>query len=55
MRNQYQADYFVADAKNSGRPLKKDEVLRIANYLSQHGTGLFGMLVCRHGLNAAAT
>ena len=29
-------------------------MLQLANYLSRHGTGLFGILLTRHGLNANA-
>lgn len=54
MRNHYGADYIVAEAKNATSPVDKLAVLQLANYLSRHGTGLFGMLLTRHGLNTSA-
>lgn len=54
LRNNYVADYVVVDAKNYSNPIKKDQVLQLANYLSRHGTGLFGMLVTRKGASGAA-
>jgi len=53
MRNHYGADYIVAEAKNATSPVDKLAVLQLANYLSRHGTGLFGMLLTRHGLNTS--
>jgi hypothetical protein len=54
MRNNYGAAYVVAEAKNTAAPVSKLAVLQLANYLSRHGTGLFGMLLTRHGLNENA-
>jgi hypothetical protein len=54
MGNRYHADAVVAEAKNLVSPVDKSAVLQLANYLSQHGTGLFGMLLTRRGLNASA-
>jgi hypothetical protein len=54
MRNHYGASYVVAGAKNSASPLNKLAVLQLANYLSRHGTGLFGILLTRRGLNESA-
>jgi hypothetical protein len=54
MRGHYGADYVVVEAKNVASPVTKLAVLQLANYLSRHGTGLFGMLLTRHGLNASA-
>jgi hypothetical protein len=54
MRNHYGADYIVAEAKNVTSPVGKQAVLQLANYLSRHGTGLFGMLLTCHGLNVSA-
>jgi hypothetical protein len=53
-RMTYQADYIVFDAKNFTGNVGKSEVLQLANYLSSHGTGLFGALVTREGENEAA-
>ena len=52
--NHYRADFIVAEAKNYVTPVSKQAVLQLANYLSRHGTGLFGILLTRHGLNAGA-
>lgn len=49
MREKYQADYVVIDAKNYSRKIKKAEVLQIANYLKPHGAGLFGIIISRKG------
>jgi hypothetical protein len=49
MREKYQADYVVVDAKNYTRKVKKSEVLQIANYLKPHGAGLFGIIISRKG------
>jgi hypothetical protein len=35
---------------NYTKPIGKEEVLQLANYLSHHGTGLVGMLLTRNGL-----
>jgi hypothetical protein len=53
MRDKYLADYIVVDAKNHAGRVKKNEVLQIANYLKPHGTGLFGMIICRKGGDSA--
>jgi hypothetical protein len=47
MRQYYDAHYVVGDAKNLANPMSKNAVLQVANYLSQHGVGLFGMVVTR--------
>jgi hypothetical protein len=49
MRESYGADYVITDAKNYKGPVKKKEALQVANYLKPHGTGLFGLIVCRTG------
>ncbi|MBW2167454.1 MAG: HNH endonuclease [Deltaproteobacteria bacterium] len=49
MREKYQADYVVVDAKNYTRKVKKSEALQIANYLKPHGAGLFGIIISRKG------
>jgi hypothetical protein len=55
MRSHYKADYLVVDAKNYCDPIGKEEVLQLANYLSQHGTGLFGLIVTRVGIDSAGS
>jgi len=49
MREKYEADYVVIDAKNYTQKVKKSEILQIANYLKPHGAGLFGIIVSRKG------
>jgi hypothetical protein len=51
MRLHYRADYIVVDAKNHCGQANKTHVLQLANYLSHHGTGLFGMIVTRNGMD----
>lgn len=54
LRDHYEAHYVVVDAKNYVGPVKKKEILQIANYLSSHGAGLFGMIVCRNAADRSA-
>ena len=54
LRNRYGADYVVVDAKNSSKYVKKEDVLQIANYLKQGGTGLFGIIFSRKGTNPSS-
>lgn len=49
LREKYEADYVVIDAKNYTRKVKKSEVLQIANYLKPHGAGLFGLIISHKG------
>ncbi|MDO8370195.1 MAG: HNH endonuclease [Candidatus Nitrotoga sp.] len=53
LRDKYEADYVVIDAKNYTRKVKKSEVLQIANYLKPHGAGLFGLIISRKGGDAS--
>jgi hypothetical protein len=53
LRERYQADYIVFDAKNHSKKLAKADVLQIANYLKPHGAGMFGVIVSRAGGDAA--
>ena len=55
MRLHYRADYIVVDAKNHCGEANKSHVLQLANYLSPHGTGLFGMIVTRNEMDRAGT
>ncbi|NVM23587.1 MAG: HNH endonuclease [Desulfobacterales bacterium] len=52
LRDRYLADYVVVDAKNHAEEIKKEDALQIANYLKEHGVGLFGVIVCRKGADA---
>lgn len=54
IRDHYQAHFVVVDAKNSGTGVKKEDVLQVANYLSAHGAGLFGIIVCRSTVHQGA-
>ncbi|WP_306231404.1 hypothetical protein [Agrococcus beijingensis] len=47
LRNHYSAHFVVVEAKNYTGPIKKNQVLQVANYLSEPGTGLFGIIACR--------
>jgi hypothetical protein len=49
MRTNYQAHYVVVDAKNYVGRVKKNDVLQLANYLTAHGAGLFGLIITRDG------
>jgi len=48
LRSHYAAHFIVVDAKNLTRKVGKTEVLQLANYLSGHGAGLFGLVVSRN-------
>lgn len=54
LRNRYNAEYVVVDAKNSGKHVTKQDVFQIANYLKADGTGLFGIIISRKGTNNAS-
>ena len=49
LRETYQADFIVIDAKNYTGQIKKNQILQISNYLKQHGTGLFAIIISRNG------
>lgn len=53
MREKYEADYIVIDAKNYVGKVNKAGVLQIANYLKPHGAGLFGLIISRVGGDAS--
>ena len=54
LRTRYAADYIVFDAKNGKGKVSKAHVLQIANYLKGHGVGMFGVILCRNGVEAGA-
>lgn len=54
LRSKYLADYIVVDAKNYRQKISKKDVLQISNYLKEHGTGLFGMIITRNGVSESA-
>ena len=45
LRDHYEAHFVVVDAKNCAGFVTKNAILQIANYLSAHGAGLFGIIV----------
>lgn len=49
LRERYQADFLVVDAKNYSERIGKSEALQLLNYLKVHGSGNFGIIVTRHG------
>lgn len=49
IRNMYNADFIVIDAKNYTKKVQKKDVLQICNYLKSHGAGLFGIIITRNG------
>ncbi|WP_155981261.1 hypothetical protein [Nocardia sp. BMG111209] len=55
MREKYHADHVVIDAKNYTDEITKDPVLQMANYLTEQGPGLFGIIATRAGRNEAST
>lgn len=55
VRERYNADYIVVDAKNYKSNIKKAQVLQIANYLKPHGTGMFAIVACRKGEDSGCT
>ncbi len=54
LRSKYLADYIVIDAKNYRQKISKKDVLQISNYLKEHGTGLFGIIITRNGVSESA-
>jgi hypothetical protein len=48
LKTHYAAHLVVVDAKNFTKKVGKTEVLQIATYLSDHGAGLFGLIVSRN-------
>ena len=53
LRETYNANYIVVDAKNHKSKITKPQALQIANYLKPHGTGMFGIIATRSGANSA--
>lgn len=49
LREKYQADFVVIDAKNYTGKIKKNQILQMQNYLKTHGTGLFAIIISRNG------
>jgi hypothetical protein len=49
LRDEYQADFIIIDAKNYTGKIKKNQILQISNYLKSCGTGLFAIIISRNG------
>lgn len=49
IRDIYNADFIVIDAKNYTKKVQKKDILQICNYLKSHGAGLFGIIITRNG------
>ena len=49
LRQAYNADYIVIDAKNSKTAIRKTDVLQVANYLKPGGAGSFAIIASRKG------
>lgn len=54
IRELYQGNFVVIDAKNYSEKLTKRPVIDIAHYLKHYGCGLFGIIICRKGSGVAA-
>jgi hypothetical protein len=54
MRTHYEAHLVVAEVKNLSRGPGKNEILQVANYLNQRGTGPFALIFARTDLDEAA-
>ncbi len=54
MRTHYEAHLVVAEVKKLSRGPGKNEILQVANYLNQRGTGLFALILARTDLDQAA-
>lgn len=54
LREAYQADYIVVDAKNYKGPVSKAQVLQVAHYLKPHGAGMFAIIASRAGADHGA-
>lgn len=54
MREKYHADHIVIDAKNYTDRISKDLFIQMANYLTEHGPGLFGIIASRVGGNGSS-
>ena len=53
LERKYQAELIPVDAKNSNKPVQKNDILQVAHYLKRGGLGLFGLIFSRYGLNRA--
>lgn len=54
LRRSYKAEFIVVDAKNSARQVEKNDILQVAHYLKEKGSGLFGLIFSRCGVAESA-
>ena len=54
IRTRYAADYIVVDAKNGKGKITKAHILQMANYLKEHGVGMFGIILGRNDTDSGA-
>ena len=55
LRERYGAEFILVDAKNSGNPIEKDDILQISHYLKKKGLGMFGLIFSRFGINSTGS
>lgn len=53
-RDRYDAEYIVVDAKNSDKPVTKQDILQMSHYLKEKGAGRFGIIISRKGLGKSS-
>ena len=54
LRDRYDAEYIIVDAKNSDKPITKQDILQISHYLKGKGAGRFGINISRKGLGKSS-
>lgn len=55
IRERYDGDLIVVDCKNYTKPIKKNQITSVANYLTRKGCGLFAIICTRDEIHASAT
>lgn len=53
-REMYDAVFIVFDAKNSAKSISKQDVLQMSQYLKRDGTGGFGIIISRKGIDRSS-
>ena len=53
-REMYDAAFIVFDAKNSAKSISKQDVLQMSQYLKRDGTGGFGIIISRKGIDRSS-
>jgi len=51
LREKYNAEYIVVEAKNYKNRVGKNQILQVANYLKPYGTGMFAFIFSRYGVD----